>query len=146
MTPMSAAYPAVVIHGLRDARAALAVGQPITLLSAAGAALYAGCGWWRALIEQAHAEYPAVPIDNILDCADAPGLALSALRIGQRRIVLYPASSGWTSVALIATSLGSEVLTSRPPAIDMGDRTAARRLHDWLQVRTAPGDSGHAVE
>ena len=139
-------YPAVVIHGLPDARAVLAVGHPVTLLSASGAALYAGCGWWRALIAQARAEHADVPIDDILDCADAPGLALGAIRIGQRRIVLDPAAPGWPSVAAIATSLGGEVLTSRPPSIDMADRTAARRLHDWLQVRTTPGDSGASLE
>lgn len=139
-------YPAVVIHGLADARAVLSAGWPVTLLSAAGAALFAGCGWWRALIERARAEHPGIPIDDILDCADAPGLALGAFRIGQRRIVLDPASPGWSSVAAIATSLGGEVLTSRPPAIDMADRAAARRLHDWLQVRTTTGDSGDALE
>jgi hypothetical protein len=139
-------YPAVVIHGLPDARAVLGVGHPVTLLSASGAALYAGCGWWRALIARARAEHTDVPLDDILDCADAPGLALGAIRIGQRRIVLDPAAPGWSSVVAIATVLGGEVLTSRPPSIDMADRTAVRRLHDWLQVRTTPGDSGAALE
>ena len=139
-------YPAVVIHGLPDARVVLAVGRPVTLLSASGAALYAGCGWWRALIEQVHAEHTDIPTDDILDCADAPGLALGALRIGQLRIVLDPAAPGWSSVAAIAASLGGEVLTSRPPAIDMAHRTAARRLCDWLQVRTTQGDSRDALE
>jgi hypothetical protein len=37
------------------------------------------------------------------------------------------------------------VLMARPPALDMADRAASRRLHDWLQVRTAPGDSGDAL-
>ena len=83
------------------------------MLSAPGAALFAGCGWWRAVIERARGEYPGVPIDDILDCADAPGLALGALRIGQRRLVLSPTSPGWQSVAAIAASLGGEVLTSR---------------------------------
>ena len=89
-------YPAVVMHGLADARTVLAVGAPVTLLSGAGAALYAGCGWWRALIARARTEHPDIPIDDILDCADAPGLALGALRIGQRRIVLDPAAPGWS--------------------------------------------------
>ena len=143
-------YPAVVIHGLPDARRVLAGSRPVTLLSAPGAALFAGCGWWRALIERARAEHPGIPIDDILDCADAPGLALGALRIGLRRIVLDPGLPGWSSVAAIAKSLGGEVLTSRPSSIDMADRAGARRLHDWLQGRTmgrtALGDSGDALE
>ena len=138
-------HPAVVIHGLVHARMVLAIGRSVTLLSAPGAALFAGCGWWRAVIERARGEYPGVPIDDILDCADAPGLALGALRIGQRQLVLSPISPGWQSVAAIAASLGGEVLSSRPPALDMAHRNAGRRLHDWLQVRTAPGDSGDAL-
>jgi hypothetical protein len=138
-------YPAVVVHGLDHARTALAPGRAVTLLSAPGAALFAGCGWWRAVIERARAEFSSVPLDDILDCADAPGLALGALRIGQRRLVLSPTAPGWQSVAAIAASLGGEVLAARPPALDLAARNAARRLNDWLQVRTTPGDSGDAV-
>jgi len=36
--------------------------------------MYAGSAWWRALTDQAAAEYPAMPCDNILDCADASQL------------------------------------------------------------------------
>lgn len=139
----SVRYPAIVIHGLADARAALVVGRPVTLLSAQGAVSFAGCGWWRAVIARARSEHAAVPMDEILDCADASGLALGALRMGQRRIVLSPTAPGWHAVAAIAASLGGEVLTLRPPALDMADRNAARRLHDWLQVRM--GDSGGAL-
>jgi hypothetical protein len=138
-------HPAVVIHGLEHARAVLAIGRPVTLLSAHGAALFAGCGWWRAVVERARGEHPDIALDDILDCADASGLALGALRIGQRRIVLSAQAPGFAAVAAIAASLGSEVLTSRPPALDMADRATVRRLHDWLQVRTTPGDSGDAV-
>jgi hypothetical protein len=123
----------------------LSFGCPVTLLSAAGAALYAGCGWWRALVERAQAEYPATAIDDILDCADASGYALGALRIGQRRIVLHPDAPGRTAVLAIAASVAAEVLASRPPTLDMADRDAARRLHDWLHLRTTPGDSDGAL-
>jgi hypothetical protein len=142
---ISGRYPAVVVHGLADARIVLAIGRPVTLLSAPGAALFAGCGWWRALIALVRTERPDIAIDDILDCADAAGLALGALRVGQRRIILDPAAPGWSSVVAIAASLGAEVLTLRPPSIDMADRATARRLPDWLQVRTTPGDSGDAL-
>ena len=135
----------IVIHGLADARAALAPGRPVTFLSARGAALYAGSGWWRALIGRARGEFPAVAIDDILDCADAAGLAVGALADGQRRIVLDAGAPGWGAVAAIAASLNAEVLTSRPVSLDMADRGAVPRLHDWLQVRTTPGDSGDAL-
>jgi len=138
-------YPAVIVHSLAHARAVLVLGQPVTLLSAHGAALYAGAAWWLALVKRAHLENSAVPLEDILDCADASGLALSALRLGQRIIVLEPAAPGCASVAAIAASLGCEVLTHRPAALDMSVPGEARRLHDWLHVQTRPGDSGPTV-
>jgi hypothetical protein len=136
--------PAVVVHGLADAHAVLALCRPVTLLSAPGAALYAGCGWWRALIERARSDHPNVALDDILDCADASGFALGALRNGQRRLVLSSTAPGWASVAAIAVSLGGQVLRMRPPALDMADRTTARRLHNWLRAPD-PGDRSGAL-
>jgi hypothetical protein len=138
-------YPVVVIHGLADARATLTLGLPVTLLSAPGAALFGGCGWWRALVEQVRAEFADITIDDILDCADASALAVGALRIGQRAIVLDLVAPGRDSVVAIAASLGGEVLAQRPEAIDMSKPTEARRLHDWLLVPATPGDSDDAV-
>jgi hypothetical protein len=142
--PPCVRHPAVVVHGLPHARTVLAAGRAVTLLSAPGAALYAGCGWWRALVERARSEHPGIAVDDILDCADASGLALGALRSGQRLIVLDPIAPGWRSVASIAASLGGAVLGVRPPALDMANRGAARGLHDWLHTRS-DGDSGGAV-
>ena len=138
-------FPAVIVHSLADARATLSLGQPATLLSAADAALYAGCGWWRALVGAARAEFPEVPATDILDCGDGAGQALAALRIGQIHLVLAPAAPGWDAVAAIAASCGGCVLAAPPPALDLAQRGAARRLHDWLQMRSAPGDSDPAL-
>ena len=41
-------------------------GLPITLLSARGAALYAGCGWWRAVIDRARGESLSPAVTDIL--------------------------------------------------------------------------------
>ncbi len=88
----------IIVHGLDDAVAALAearsAGHAVTLLSAPGAALYAGCGWWRALVEAARSRHPDVSCTDILDCADATGHALAALRIGVTRLVLWPDAPG----------------------------------------------------
>jgi hypothetical protein len=127
-------HPAVVVHSLADARIALSAGLPVTLLSASGAALYAGCLWWRELAGALRREHPEAAFDDILDCADATGRALAALRIGQTAIVLWPESPGFAVVAGIAAGLGAEVLTSRPPALDLGQPAARRRLLAWLQA------------
>jgi hypothetical protein len=128
-------HPAVIVHGLPDVRAALAPGLPATLLSAPGAALYAGCGFWRALIERAQQEFPAAVITDVLDCADGSGHALAALRVGQRLLVLEHAAPGWQAVADIAAQLGGKVLTTAPPAVDLAQRGAERRLESWLSGR-----------
>jgi hypothetical protein len=139
-------YPAVIVHGADDVRLALSVGQAVTLLSAPGAALYAGCGWWQALVGQARAAATGVPVANILDCGDGAGQALAALRIGQCCLVLAPGTPGWDAVAAIAAKQGGAVLQSAPPALDLNQREARLRLHDWLQMRTTPGDSRVALE
>ena len=115
-----AASHTVIVHGLRDAVAALAegaaTGTAVTLLSSPGAALYAGCGWWNAVVTEARAVHPEVPCTNILDCADGTGLALAALRIGLSRLVLWPEAPGRDAVVAIAESLGGFVLAAPPPA------------------------------
>jgi hypothetical protein len=129
--------PAVIVHGLGHAHAALRPGLPVTLLSAPGAALYAGEAWWRALMVAAREAHPTVPFDDILDCADAPGRAMAALRIGQRVLILDPASPAFPAVLACAESLGARVLTARPHALDLGQRGAAGRLEAWLRGGSA---------
>jgi hypothetical protein len=109
-------YPAVVVHDLAGALAALARGVPVTLLSAPGAGVYAGCGWWRALVAAARAAHPDVPCIDILDCADATGQALAALRIGVTRLVLWPEAPGHAAAEAIAATLGGFLLSAPPAA------------------------------
>jgi hypothetical protein len=76
----------IVIHALDHARAALAAaaacGKDVTLVSAPGAALQAGPGWFKSVVEQAREAYPRVAVTAILDCGDQPGAAMAALRLG----------------------------------------------------------------
>jgi hypothetical protein len=138
-------HPAIIIHGLADARCALAVGAPVTLLSAPGAALFAGCLWWRTIIAAARGQFPAVPMTDILDCADGSGHALAALRIGVRRLVLWPEAPGWVEIAAIAEEHGGHVWPCAPPALDLGQPQSPNRLNEWLRARPTPDDSGAAV-
>ena len=86
----------IVIHSLDHARAALAAaaasGTDVTLASAPGAALQAGPGWFKAVIEQASAAYPQVAVTAILDCGDQPGAAMAALRLGLRDLRFHGAA------------------------------------------------------
>ncbi len=121
-------HPAVIVHGLADVRAAVAPGRPVTLLSAPGAGLYAGCLWWRSLVAD-------VEGDSVLDCADGSGAALGALRVGVNRLVLWREAPGWDAVAAIAAGQGGVVLAAAPAALDMAERGASRRLGTWLAGR-----------
>ena len=138
------AHPAVIVHGAEDVRAALSAGLTLTLLSGPGAALYAGCLWWRELAGLARREFPGLVGADVLDCADAPGRALEAIRVGQACLILSPAVPGFAAVAAIAGAKGVCLVRERPPALDMAERGASRRLEGWLRDeagnvdRTAP--------
>ncbi|WP_297493340.1 hypothetical protein [Acidocella sp.] len=118
--------PAVIVHGLPDIRAALAANQPVTLLSAPGAVLYAGCGWWASLLAAAQVNVPA-----LLDCADAPGRAWEALKLGLPGVILHPCPAA-AQVAEYAALRGAILLPAAPPALDLGLPGAAWRLDNWL--------------
>jgi hypothetical protein len=132
-TVPSLAAPAVIVHGLADACTALAPGLPLILLSAPGAALYAGAGWWQAMIEAARKQFPGTDASDLLDCADAPGRALEALRIGLKGIVLDPLCPAFPALAESAARLGACLLPAAPPALDLARAGAARRLAGWLR-------------
>lgn len=133
--------PAIVFHGLADAKAALAaaaaLGVPVTLLSAPAAASYAGPGWFRAVVEQARAAHPEAEAAAVLDCGDRSGHALAALREGVTAIRF----SGKTSDKIedIAAQYGARVVRDRPEALDLqevaGDPAAACRA--WLEKHRA---------
>lgn len=130
--------PAVVVHGLDDACLALRPGLPVTLLSGRGAALYAGEAWWRALVQAAREAAPAADFRDILDCADAPGRAMAALRIGQKALILSATCPAFAAVAACAATLGASVMSDRPPALDLAEPGATRRLDAWLRSGDTP--------
>jgi hypothetical protein len=135
--------PAVVVHGAGDVRAALGTGLPVTLVSASGAALYAGAAWWIALMATARAEHPGRVFGDILDCGDAPGRAAEALRLGQRLLVLQAVSPAlFERVRLMAEEVDAMLLPSMPEALDLGAPGAVRRLAAWLRAGEGDNEGG----
>jgi hypothetical protein len=127
ITSQSMVYPpAIIVHGLPHIRAALAPNRPVTLLSAPGAALYAGCGWWAALLAQTAFTGPA-----FLDCANAPGRAWEGLKLGLRGVILAPCPA-WAQVGEYAASQNATLLSAVPPALDLALSGAERRLEAWF--------------
>lgn len=139
--------PAVVVHHPDDVAAALAAAGPrgVLLLSAPGAAGSLGAAWFLAMIEAGigqaapgrEAPGPDVSWLAVLDCGDAPGHALAALRAGVRRLILDPGCPAFATMAGAAAEAGATVWPARPPALDLGTldlrRPRARRLlAAWL--------------
>jgi len=120
--------PAVIVRNRAEIDAALAPGLPVTLLSPPGFALYAGAPWWAALLEQA-----GFTKFSLLDCADAPGRSLEALRLGLPGVVLTAEPPVFARVAAIAAEYGGVVLDRPPPALDMAVRGSEALLGDWLR-------------
>jgi hypothetical protein len=121
--------PAVVVHGREQAEWVLriAAGRPVLLVSAPGAALNAGPGWFKAVLDQAAAEHPGAIVHAVLDCAAAPGAALAALRAGFKLVVFDLAHPAAASVLGAAAEAGAEVLGTRPAALDLGTLDPRRR-------------------
>ncbi|MBV1798001.1 hypothetical protein [Siccirubricoccus sp. G192] len=137
------AAPAVTVHSVAQAAAALAAagqgGVPggVLLLSAPGAAGSLGAPWFLAMIADAATAQPGVPHRAALDCGDAPGQALAALRAGARLLILDPACPGFAAVAAAAAETGAKVWPARPASLDLGRSDPGRpggrrRLAAWL--------------
>ena len=121
--------PAVVVHGRAQAEWALrvAAGRPVLLVSAPGAALNAGPGWFKAVLEQAAAEHPDARLHAALDCAAAPGAALAALRAGFKLVIFDVGHPAGASLLGAAEEAGAEILGIRPEALDLGALDPRRR-------------------
>lgn len=124
----------ILIHSLDDARAALAaaaaLGVPVTLASAAGAAGYAGPGWFGEVVTAAQAEYPAVSVRAVLDCGDSPGAVMAAIRWatmpGRVQFDLRFTGDPRHDKALseMAAAAGLRLIRELEPGLDL------RRVHD----------------
>jgi hypothetical protein len=107
-----------VVHSLDDARAALAAaerGVQVTLQSAPDAGVYGGVGWFERVVAAARAEFPHVAVNAILDCGDAAGVVMEAVRWlkepGREKVMLRFTGDAETArrLADIASQAGIEL-------------------------------------
>lgn len=134
---------AVFVHGLEDARLALSVagelGLPVTLLSSPSAAAHGGTGWFLELNAPAAIGAPGVEVSVVVDCDDRAGDAQGALAAGAKRVLFTGAAETAERLADIATGLAAEVMTERPPALDLRGRRDPRPLcRAWLLGMSLP--------
>jgi fructose/tagatose bisphosphate aldolase len=140
MNQIKTTTPAIVVHGVGDALAAVAAAReidaPLTLISAPGAAAYAGPGWFLEIVAQSRAAAPGLAISGVLDCGDHAGHAMAALRAGAEAIVFTGDDGVAGKLSAIARETSAVVHCARPPAFDPGDapdNQAACR--EWLSRR-----------
>lgn len=133
-----AAPRAVIVHSLDDARAAChaarALGVPVALRSAPHAAGYAGPAWFRELVAAAAEEFPDVRIASSLDCGDAPGDALAALRAGLKTIRFRGPKRVRDKIVAIARACGARLDEDGGPALDLqGATDPLAACRSWLE-------------
>lgn len=129
-----------VVHSLSQARAAVSAAaahkSAVTLLSAPGAAGYAGIGWFAAVIRAAHESQPQVEVTGILDCGLRADLVQAAFRQSVSQVVFRGDARLLRPLRDIARQQGAKILRRRPAACDLRhaeDPDAACRA--WLDRR-----------
>jgi delta 1-pyrroline-5-carboxylate dehydrogenase len=117
--------PVIVVHSLGQAvaalRAAAAAGCAIVVASAPNAGVYAGGGWFRELAAAARGAVPGAAFSALLDCGDAAGAALAAIRAQVEGIVFTGRADVARRLANIARQHRVRFETDRPAAaLDLG--------------------------
>jgi len=141
--PPPVATRAVFVHGVEDARLALSIAReldlPVTLLSSPSAASHGGAGWFLELNALAAIGAPDVAVSVVVDCDNRAGDAQGALAAGAKRVLFTGAAGTAARLADIAAGLGADVITERPPALDLRGRRDPRPLcRAWLLGMSMP--------
>ena len=124
LQPDWSSTPAVRVDGLDAGGMVLdiAAGRPVRLVSAPGITGLAGAGWWVEL-QRAWAAQAQGPFLALLDCADLPGLVLSALRAGCTDILFTPGPTSHAAIHQRLTSLaeahGARLHRETGPVIEL---------------------------
>ena len=131
---------AVRIYGLADAMRAGAVahelGLAIRLFSAPDAAASMGPAWFRNIVSELERTYPALDVEAVLDCGDAAGYALAALRAGVKIIRFSGNPSTTRKIADIAGKYGARLERAPSRILDTRrERDADAALRKWLTAR-----------
>ena len=94
--------PDAIIASLDDAIAALKQGGPVRLRSIPFASASLGASGFLSIVKAAREAVPGVPSEAVLDCGDAPGHALGALRLGAEAVCITAPDEVLAKLAEIA--------------------------------------------
>jgi hypothetical protein len=134
----------IIVHSLEHARAALAAAAElrvaVTLDSAPAAAGYGGPAWFGEIVAAVAAEFPAVAVTATLDCGEAPGDVMAAVRWasapGRPKLMLRFTGDDETAARLadIAGQAGLTLCRDRPAGLDLrAARDPVAACRTWLR-------------
>ncbi|MBT5051523.1 MAG: hypothetical protein HOM58_23710 [Rhodospirillaceae bacterium] len=129
---------AVMIHGLTHARAACIaareVGVPLELHSAPDAVASLGPLWFQKILEEIDAEFPDLDIEMVLDCGDAAGYALAALRQGLKHIRFSGPKITTEKIRDMARQQKAVLHKGWPDILDLGhEADPANACRHWFE-------------
>jgi hypothetical protein len=131
---------AVCVRGIDDARiaceAARATGAALVLWSLPFGASQMGPLWFQRMVALIGEEFPDISVEAVLDCGDAPGHALAALRQGVALIALTARPTVRRKIEVIAAQCGARLV--RRPSRILNPGSAAidgAALQRWLHNR-----------
>ena len=114
---------AVVFHGLDQARAAARVareaGLRLALHSPADGVRIFGPEMFREMVDALRVEFPRLPVASVLDCGDAPGRALGAIRCGVDAVRVAVDDPARARLAAIAEAHAVRIATEPLPDLDL---------------------------
>ncbi len=130
---------AIIFHSLAHALAALGAaretGVDMCLVTAPGAARYAGPDHLKKIVDLALAEFEDAPPDVVIDCGADAGPAMSALRVGWKALAFSGEPALKRKIADMASQCGARLMDRPADALDLLDETdpdaACRR---WLSA------------
>ena len=137
---------AIIVHDLSEARALLraAAGltREITLASPPGAGLSYGAPWFAQILAGAKSDDCGLRVTAILDCADAPGVALAALREGLNHLALRGIDPrAGRALQEIAQAHGGKIYKGRLRLIDPAKYSSPEAaVTAWLKSMAATTD------
>ena len=134
---------AIIIHSLDQGRLAAghaaALEVPVLLASAPAGAAYLGPLWLEEVLQRLQSEFPRATLSALLDCGDAPGPVLAALRAGVK-VVRFTGKRALTrKLQSIAEQQGARIVTGRLRALDLAlESDPDQACRAWLTVKASP--------
>src|SRR4029079_5185368 len=115
--------PAFIVHSWKHVALVLEAARQqrraVWLLSPVAASYSSGVGFWSAIQQRIGALYPEVDVRLAVDCDDAAGHVLAALRVGLKFLVFRGNEAARQRLVDIAQQSGAALIEAPADALDL---------------------------